>query len=256
MSITKAILKFAAPLPNIEQYDRFLFIGPHPDDIEIGAGATAAKLAAMGKQVTFLICTDGRYGLTHAPDGITPEALVPLRQAEAIASAAALGVTDVRFLPFEDGGFYDNEDLTRAIAKVVGETQPELLFAPDPCVRSECHEDHLRAGLCARRVACAAGNAGVMARLGAKRAPVDAIAFYMTAKPSRFVNTKGCLAKQLEALACHESQFPAGIPATKTLYFYLKLRAADFGLRSLSGQAEGFRLLDTTHMHCLPEADS
>ena len=60
MSITKAVLRFAAPLPKIEQFDRFLFLGPHPDDIEIGAGATAAKLAAMGKQVTFLICTDGR----------------------------------------------------------------------------------------------------------------------------------------------------------------------------------------------------
>ena len=33
------------------------------DDIEIGAGATAAKLAAMGKKVTFLICTDGRYSM-------------------------------------------------------------------------------------------------------------------------------------------------------------------------------------------------
>ena len=35
---------------------------------------------------------------------------------------------------------------------------------------------------------------------------------------------------------------------------YLKLRAADFGLRSLGGKAEGFRVLSKTHMHCLPEA--
>ena len=44
MGLTKAILKFAVPLPKIEEQKRFLFIGPHPDDIEIGAGATAAKL--------------------------------------------------------------------------------------------------------------------------------------------------------------------------------------------------------------------
>jgi len=49
MGLTKLILKFAAPLPNIENYQRYLFIGPHPDDIEIGAGATVAKLAASGK---------------------------------------------------------------------------------------------------------------------------------------------------------------------------------------------------------------
>ena len=42
MSITKLALKFALPLPQLESYQRFLFIGPHPDDIEIGAGATAA----------------------------------------------------------------------------------------------------------------------------------------------------------------------------------------------------------------------
>ena len=46
MSISSAVIKLAAPLPKIEQFDSFLFIGPHPDDIEIGAGATAAKLAA------------------------------------------------------------------------------------------------------------------------------------------------------------------------------------------------------------------
>ena len=40
MSITKLILHFAAPLPKLEDFDRFLFLSPHPDDIEIGAGAT------------------------------------------------------------------------------------------------------------------------------------------------------------------------------------------------------------------------
>ena len=63
MGLTKLVLKFAAPLPKIEEYNRFLFIGPHPDDIEIGAGATAAKLVDMGKEVRFLVCIDGRLKL-------------------------------------------------------------------------------------------------------------------------------------------------------------------------------------------------
>ena len=253
MSFTKAVLKFAAPLPRIEDYDRFLFLGPHPDDIEIGAGATAAKLAALGKQVTFLICTDGRYGLSNAPAGITPQALIPLRQAEARASAAALGVEDVRFLPFEDGGFYEPEALLRAVAAVVGEVQPQLIFAPDPCVDSECHVDHLRVGQCARRVVFAAHSGPIMERLGAKRAPTEAVAFYMTARPNRFVGTKGYLDAQRAALDCHASQFPPDAPDSRALHFYRKLRAVDFGIRSLKGRAEGFRLLDSTHMHCLPE---
>lgn len=61
MGLTSLILKFAAPLPKIESYQRYLFLGPHPDDIKIGAGATAAKFASAGKDVCFLICTDGQF---------------------------------------------------------------------------------------------------------------------------------------------------------------------------------------------------
>ena len=104
MSLMRLALKIAAPLPKIEAYRRYLFIGPHPDDIEIGAGATAATLAAMGKAVTFLVCTDGRFGEGNVPE--TGDALAALRRQEAIASAKLLGVTDVRFLGLSDGGFY------------------------------------------------------------------------------------------------------------------------------------------------------
>ena len=67
MSLTSFVLKLAAPIPDIESYDSFLFIGPHPDDIEIGAGATVAKLCAAGKRVGFLTCIDGRFGDCNAP---------------------------------------------------------------------------------------------------------------------------------------------------------------------------------------------
>ena len=107
MGITDIALKLAAPLPGLENYKRYLFIGPHPDDIEIGAGATAAKLIKEGKEVCFLICTDGRFGTVNAPEGLTSDALAALREKEALASAAMLGVQDVRFLRFCDGGFYE-----------------------------------------------------------------------------------------------------------------------------------------------------
>ena len=94
ISITKLAIKLASPLPELDSFNRYLFIGPHPDDIEIGAGATAAKLAESGKAVAFLCCIDGRYGSASVP----PEELIPIRQDEAKASAAALGVSDVASL--------------------------------------------------------------------------------------------------------------------------------------------------------------
>ena len=255
MSLIKPILKAAVPIPKIESHRRFLFVGPHPDDIEIGAGATAAKLAAMGKEICFLVCIDGRFGDGNAPEGIRGEALVALRKQEAIASAAMLGVTDVRFLDLCDGGFYDRTELVRKLAQVAGDFQPDIILAPDPDVTSECHVDHLNVGTAAKQVAYFAPYSGIMAQYGAKSAPVQTLAFYMTAKPNRFVKTRGYLNPQLRAIfQCHRSQFPEDCAEGKSIALYLKLRALDFGLRSGKGYAEGFRTLGVTHMHCFPEA--
>lgn len=255
MSITRFALQLAAPVPNPETFRRFLFIGPHPDDIEIGAGASAAKLAAEGKDIAFLICMDGRFGLDYAPAGTTPQQLAEIRKAEARASAAVLGVHDVYFLDLSDGGFYSYDELVRGIAACIGEWKPDIIFAPDPCVTSECHVDHLRTGRAAMQLSFFAPFEEIMKGYGALPAPVRALALYMTAKPNRYIKTAGFLEKQMNAIfRCHQSQFPDGSADAKSISLYLKLRAWDFGLRSLNGQAEGFRVLGRTQMHCLPEA--
>ena len=250
MSLTRLALRAAAPVPRIEAFQRYLFVGPHPDDIEIGAGATAAKLAHEGKDVCFLICTDGRFG-----DGQTElrgDELVEARRQECLRSAAMLGVTDVRFLNLSDGGFYSEEALRNGVARVIGDFQPDVVLAPDPCVKSECHADHLNVGQVVRRLACFAPYDGIMLGFQAKAAPVKAVAFYMTARPNRYVRTAGFFQKQLDAIfRCHLTQFPNG---DDQIALYLKLRSIDFGLRSLKGWAEGFRVLGALHMHCMPES--
>ena len=254
MSLARMALKLAAPLPQVDAFDRYLFVGPHPDDIEIGAGATASRLVALGRQVTFLICTDGRYG--NESTTLCGEELIRTRREEACRAAAALGVTDVRFLDLSDGGFYTAEELTTGIARVIGETQPEVLLAPDPCVNSECHPDHLNVGQAVRRLACVAGNPGIMAGYGAQPVPIKALAYYMTARPNRYVATRGHVDRQLAAIfGCHLSQFPPDSASARSIRLYLRLRSIDFGLRSLKGRAEGFRVLGPMQMHCVPEAD-
>ena len=183
--------------------------------------------------------------------------MTALRRQESIASAKYLGVSDVRFLELSDGGFYRYEDLAAGIAQVTAEFQPQVILAPDPCVASECHTDHLNVGKASRQIACHAPYPGIMAEHGAcGSAPVEAIAFDMTAKPNRFVKTKGYLQKKLDSVfEHHQSQFPKGCEEAKTIALYLRLRSADFGLRSLCTSAEGFRVLGKIHMHCLPEAE-
>ncbi len=255
MGFTKAVLKFAAPVPKPEQFERYLFIGPHPDDIEIGAGATVSRLTSLGKKVFFLVCTDGRFGEGNAPEGLTGAALTERRREEAIASAKCLGVEQVRFLELSDGGFYEEKELLQGIAQIVGDVRPDIIFAPDPCVTSECHRDHLNVGNAAKQIAYFAPYEGIMHGYGAESAPVQAIAYYMTAKPNRFVKTTGHVKKQLAAIFdCHLSQFPKGSGDADSIALYIKLRSFAYGMRSLKGSAEGFRVLGVTQMHCLPEA--
>ena len=255
MSLLRLVLKAAAPLPKLEDFSRYLFIGPHPDDIEIGCGATVSKLASLGKEISFLICLDGRYGLQNAPEGMTPEELVSVRKEEALESARRLGVDDVHFLDFCDGGFYKAEDLRSALAVQVGLFRPDIIFSVDPDVPAECHIDHINVGQQSKIIANFASNGAIMQRYGANAVKVAAIALYMTAKPNRFVRTKKeHFKKQLDAIFnVHKSQFPEGCPEADSIPLYLKMRSIFFGLRSLKGRAEGFRVMDITRMHCLPE---
>jgi LmbE family N-acetylglucosaminyl deacetylase len=140
------------------------------------------------------------------------------------------------------------------MAKAVGEIKPEVIFAPDTVVASECHTDHLNVGEAARRLAFFAPFNEIMEAYGAETAPIEAIAYYMTAKPNRYIKVSGFMNRQFEAILAHKSQSPADSEAFKSVRTYLKLRAFDFGFRSFSGKVEGFRVLGRTHMHCLPEA--
>ena len=253
MSLLKTIIKYAAPVPKIEGFERYLFVGPHPDDIEIGAGAAAAKLAAMGKEVCFLICTDGRFG--YGSTDKRGEELVKCRRDETLASAKALGVNDVRFLELSDGGLYGIDELRRGIASVVADFRPDIIFCPDPAVDSECHSDHLNVGTACREIAFFAHFDEIMAeKYSAESAPVAAIAFYFTAKPNRYTDTSGYLGTQLDAVfANHISQFPEGSTDGRMIRTYLKLKAYDYGVRNFCRTAEGFRVLGEVNMHCLPE---
>ena len=253
MSLLSFIINRAAPLPAIESFDRFLFVGPHPDDIEIGAGATAARLAAEGKTVRFLVCTDGCYGTTNT--ALRGNTLVETRKAEARKSASMLGVQDLRMLGFSDGNQYDLGALRKALAREISDFAPDVIFCPDPDVISECHADHLNVGRLCKELANFASNPGIMAGFGAEPAAVKALAMYMSARCNAFVATSGYLEKQLAAIFdSHLSQFPPECADAKSIPLYLKLRAYDFGIRKLCRTAEGFRVLGTTQMHCMPEA--
>ncbi len=246
MGITEAVLKIALRKPRIESFDRVLFFGPHPDDIEIGCGATVSKLSRLGKNIRFVICTDGRYGSST----VKPEDLVRIREKEALLGAGRLGVNDVHFLHFSDGAFYDQDDLLKAMACEIADFSPDIIFSPDPFVSNENHQDHLNVAYNARRLSCFAPYEGIMGNYGLSSAPLKAICYYMSARNNTVCKvTKEDFHAQLDALKMHKSQFRADA----SVFTYLRLRSFEYGLKRFRAHAEGFRMLTETEMHCLPE---
>ena len=246
-----SILKKAVPLPKLTRFDRYLFVGPHPDDIEVACGGTVAVLTKMGKQVTFLIATNGCVGSVDPT--LTSQQIVEIRKVESLKSAKLLGVADVRFLPYDDGGDYDKNAMKADIVAAILDVKPQVVFCPDYTVPSECHPDHLNVGKIVTDAVFVAGWDKLTARMGLNGSVGGInLAYYYTHKPNSYVGVKSTYKLRREAVACHASQFTQ--EDLSSLQRYFDLREIRFGLRSCKGRAEGFRALAPTHQHCFPEA--
>jgi LmbE family N-acetylglucosaminyl deacetylase len=110
------------PMPT--DWTRALAVVAHPDDIEIGAAGAVAAWTKAGKQVSYLLLTSGEAGI----DGLPPAQAGPVRQAEQVASAGVVGVTDVEFLGYPDGVLEYGPALRRDIATAVRRHRPELVL--------------------------------------------------------------------------------------------------------------------------------
>ncbi|MCK7485793.1 MAG: PIG-L family deacetylase [Bacillus subtilis] len=207
--------------------------------MEVGAGGTAAKLAASGAQVTFVVCTDGGAGAMTSSTDIA--ALVATRKREAIAAAKLIGAQDVVFLDFPDGGDYSAWELAKRLAERFARISPDIVFAPDPRLPSEIHPDHIKCGEAVNTALVMSGFPLVMKRNGIPfdetipLEPRKTLCFYYAHRTNRIVGlSKAEFALKLQSVACHESQFPAGATdETRLLKAYLTLRGRRFGWRVL-----------------------
>jgi len=176
-------------------------IGAHPDDVEIGMGATVAKMVAQGLDVVMVDLTDGEP---------TPRGTHDLRVAEAARSAETLGVKSRIMLPLINRELADTVDARTLLAEVIREHRPRVLFAPYPI---DAHPDHIAASAIVEA-----------ARFYAKFVKTDmsgqphfparvyhyfAVHLRLLAKPSFIVDVTETLPLKAAALACYESQFGA-----------------------------------------------
>ena len=132
------------PAPHVE---RALCVLAHPDDVDFGSSGTVATWTAAGTEVTYCIVTDGDAG---GFDETPRDRMGPLRRAEQRAAAAAVGVTDVRFLGYPDGRLELTLDLRRDISRVIRQVRPERVLTSSPERFYErigaSHPDHMIVG--------------------------------------------------------------------------------------------------------------
>lgn len=109
---------------------KVLFIGAHPDDIELGCGALIARIAGM---------TDVRC-VTFSNNQKNP--LLGNLEAEHYASMRTLGVPRERvdLLDFETRRFQEHrQDILEAMIGFMREDAPDIVFVH---TKSDVHQDH------------------------------------------------------------------------------------------------------------------
>ena len=148
---------------------RLLFVHAHPDDESITTGATIARYAAEGAEVTVVTCTLGEEGEVMAGlaelEGLRAHGADQLggyRVAELKAACAALGVSRHRYLGgigrWRDSGMAgtpsashpraftagSTDEQAAQLAELLDELQPQVVVTYD-AFGGYGHPDHIRA---------------------------------------------------------------------------------------------------------------
>ncbi|ADG74169.1 response regulator receiver protein [Cellulomonas flavigena DSM 20109] len=161
--------------------DVVLAVGAHPDDVEIGVGATLASHRAAGDQVVILTLSGGAVG------GDTQT-----RRHEALAAAAVIGAR-LYLHDFEDTRMDPAAGLITVIEDTVRELSPTVVYTHSAHDRHQDHRAvHEAVMVATRRVPS----------LACFQSPSCTVDF----RPSRFVPVDGFLETKLEMLAAFSSQ--------------------------------------------------
>jgi bacillithiol biosynthesis deacetylase BshB1 len=206
-------------------------VGAHPDDVEIGMGASVARMVRQGLDVVLVDLTDGEP---------TPRGTHELRMTEAAAAATALGVSERITLPLVNRELVDTVEARRMLAEIIREHKPRLLFAPYPI---DAHPDHISASAIVEA-----------ARFYAKFVKTDmagephfparvyhyfAVHLRLVAKPSFILDVSEDVDAKIAALRCYDSQFAADT-ANARILDWVGGQAATWGALIGTGAGEPF----------------
>lgn len=195
---------------------RVLVVGAHPDDLELAAGGTLAKLADAGHEIHALVMSRGQVGGDSSR-----------RPSEARAGAALLGLAHVEVLDLPDTDLANSsQEMVAAIEARLKRLSPELLFTHSA---HDLHQDHQAVHLAAMRA-------------GRRQTSILCFESPSTTRdfnPAVFVDVSDYLDIKVEVIRCHRDQSGKPYMGAGTIRGMASFR----GSQSRTGFAEGFEVM-------------
>lgn len=192
-----------------------LIILAHPDDPEFFLGATIARWTRAGHRVSYCLLTRGDKGANDPR--VNPAELSQRREKEERASAAVLGVQDVRFLDFSDGCLEATLEAREVVTRVIREARPDILVTCDPLnyfpsENNINHPDHRAAGQIVVDAAFPGAGSPMffpeMNQEGLSPHSVKEVWLSLTAQPNTVIDVSEHWSTKIRALHEHVSQIP------------------------------------------------
>lgn len=229
---------------------KVVVIVAHPDDIEFGASGTIARWTQEGATVTYVLVTDGSAG-SNEP-GIDLNELAETRRKEQLAAAAAVGVTDLRFLGYKDGVLEPTMALRKDLTRILREVKPDRVICQDPTTvfygdNYINHPDHRAAGEAAVYATFPSSETRpIFPELldeGYEPHKVKELWINMSLSPTHYVDITEVFDKKAAALRAHVSQLGEGEEFDNGVLKWIKERFSDIGQPESVRYAESFKVM-------------
>ena len=220
-----------------------LAIGAHPDDVELGCGATIAKEISLGKKIGILDLTRGELGTRGSAE---------LRDVEAKNAAEILGVSFRENLAFADGFFKNDKHHQMEIIKLLRKYRPEIVLCN---AIDDRHIDHSKGSKLVSDACFLSGlrkietvyDEEIQNAWRPKR--VYHYIQWQDLKPDFVVSVDGFIDKKIEAVMAYRSQFydpksrePNSPISSKNFIDSVSYRSQDLGRLIGVDFAEGFNV--------------
>lgn len=215
-----------------------LAIGAHPDDVELGCGATVAKMVAQGKKVGILDLTQGELGTRGTAE---------TRKQEAKDAAEILGVVVRENLGFRDGFFIDDEFHQMKIIEILRKYRPDIVLCN---AVNDRHIDHGKGATLVEKACFLSGLKKIETENEAWR-PKHVFHYiqWLPLKPDFVLDVSGFLENKKKACFAYKTQFfdsenkePNTPISSKLFQDSIENRAKDLGMLIGTEAGEGFML--------------